>query len=291
MLNIIQIILLLLIIWEVAHGKGGQSILAALGFGKRSRKIIVDSCGLIDGRIIEIVNSGFVADELIIPQFILNELQMLADGNDTHKRERARFGLDIAHQLQDSTPIQVTVDHTVLPNAPETVDDRLVALAKRLRACLYTTDFNLGKVAAVEGITVLNVNGLSSGLRPVALPGETLRIKLIQKGSSRDQGVGYLEDGTMIVVDGAARFIGKVMPVTVTRMHQTVAGKMVFGQVKNNPEDRDDANADNKQTPKEDTRREPQAQQMNRQKNNRPQHQLQRRLKGMMRPKNPERTI
>lgn len=115
-------------------------------------------------------------------------------------------------------------------------DDKLVLLAKKLNAHLYTTDYNLGKVAAVEGIHVLNVNELAQSLRPIALPGETLNIKIIQKGSNRDQGVGYLDDGTMIVVDGAARHVGKVMPVTVMRMHQTVAGKMVFGQVREHVE-------------------------------------------------------
>jgi uncharacterized protein YacL len=232
MANAIQIILLLVIVGLIIAPRYGR--LTSL-FGKR-RKIILDSCALIDGRVVEVVNSGFVADELVIPQFILNELQLLADGNDSHKRERARFGLDIAHQLQDASPTPVVIDRTVFTEAKAT-DDKLILLARRTRAVLCTTDYNLGKVAAVEGIHVLNINELAQGLRPVALPGETLKIKIIQKGSNRDQGVGYLDDGTMIVVDGAARHINKVMPVTVTRMHQTVAGKMVFGQIR---EDRRD---------------------------------------------------
>ncbi len=204
-----------------------------IGFlsGRSQRKIILDSCALIDGRIAEIVRSKFVDSQLIIPQFILNELQLLADGNDSHKRERARYGLDIAHELQDSAPSSVQIDRTVLPEATAT-DDKLVALAKKLDAYLYTTDYNLSKVAAVEGVGVLNVNELAQNLRPIALPGETIELKIVQKGSNRDQGVGYLEDGTMIVIEGGARFVGKVVPITVTRMHQTVAGKMVFGQVK-----------------------------------------------------------
>jgi uncharacterized protein YacL len=227
MAEIIQILLLVFIAWFLVSQKNGQ--MANL-FSKQ-RKIILDSCALIDGRVVEIVNNKFIADELVIPQFILNELQLLADGNDSHKRERARFGLDIAHQLQDSAPNKVVIDRTVFQGTPST-DDKLVLLAKKLRGQLYTTDYNLGKVAAVEGVSVLNVNELSQSLRPIALPGETLKIKIIQKGSNRDQGVGYLDDGTMIVVDGGARFVNRVMPVTVTRMHQTVAGKMVFGQVK-----------------------------------------------------------
>ncbi|HEY5667641.1 MAG TPA: TRAM domain-containing protein [Candidatus Saccharimonadales bacterium] len=226
MIQIVNTVLLIFIAWFLLSQKNEQF---AHIFGRR-RKIILDSCALIDGRIVQIVGSGFVADELIIPQFILNELQMLADGSDSHKRERARFGLDIANQLQDASPVKVTIDRTVFSGTPA-IDDRLVLLAKKLRAQLYTTDYNLGKVAAVEGVKVLNVNELAQSLRPITLPGENLKIKIIQRGSNRDQGVGYLEDGTMIVVDGGARFVGKTVPITVTRMHQTVAGKMVFGQV------------------------------------------------------------
>lgn len=226
MVELIQLVMLIFIAWFLVVKHDGWGHL----FGSQ-RKVILDSCALIDGRIIEIVNSGFLADELIIPQFILNELQLLADGSDSHKRERARFGLDIAHQLQDAAPTKVTVDRTLITEG-SSVDDKLVLLARKLKAGLYTTDYNLAKVAAVEGVKALNVNELVQGLRPISLPGETLDIKIIQKGSNRDQGVGYLEDGTMIVVDAAARYIGKIVPVTVTRMHQTMAGKMVFGQVR-----------------------------------------------------------
>jgi uncharacterized protein YacL len=233
MADFIQIVLLIFIAWFIVSQKNGSMVRL---FSKQ-RKIILDSCALIDGRIVEIANSRFIADELIVPQFILNELQLLADGNDSHKRERARFGLDIAHQLQDSAPNKVTIDRTVFAGTAA-IDDKLVLLAKKMHAQLYTTDYNLGKVAAVEGVHVLNVNELAQGLRPITLPGETLSIKIIQKGSNRDQGVGYLEDGTMIVVDGGARHVGKMMPVMVTRMHQTVAGKMVFGQVRESREDK-----------------------------------------------------
>jgi uncharacterized protein YacL len=226
MVNAIEIILLLALLALVLAQYKQQGF--SLG---RQRRIILDSCALIDGRIVEIVRAGFVADELIIPQFVLSELQLLADGADSHKRERARYGLDIAHELQDTAPMRVVIDRSVFPQAPAT-DDKLVALAKKVRAQLYTTDYNLSKVAAVEGVKVLNVNELSHALRPITLPGETLKIKILQKGSNREQGVGYLDDGTMIVIEGAARFVGQEVPVTVTRMHQTVAGKMVFGQVR-----------------------------------------------------------
>ncbi|HSD56261.1 MAG TPA: TRAM domain-containing protein [Candidatus Saccharimonadales bacterium] len=244
MIQFIQTVLLIFIAWFLYSQKDER--MANL-FGKQ-RKIILDSCALIDGRVVQIVNTGFVADELIIPQFILNELQMLADGSDSHKRERARFGLDIANQLQDTAPVKVTIDRTVFAEAP-IIDDKLVLLAKKLKAQLYTTDYNLGKVAAVEGVKVLNVNELAQNLRPITLPGETLKIKIIQKGSSRDQGVGYLEDGTMIVVDNGARYVNKVVPVTVTRMHQTVAGKMVFGQVRDGKQSENQGKAQAQPTP------------------------------------------
>ncbi len=227
MLDIIEILLLGGIGWLIYSQKGEHGFKL---FAKQQR-LILDSCALIDGRIAEIVRSGFVFAEIIIPQFIVNELQLLADGNDSHKRERARYGLDVAHELQDVGTVRVVIDHTVFETISAT-DDKLVALAKKLNAQLYTTDYNLGKVAAVEGVKVLNVNELAHSLRPIALPGETLTIKIVQKGSSREQGVGYLDDGTMIVIEGAAKYVGREVPVSVTRMHQTVAGKMVFGQVK-----------------------------------------------------------
>jgi len=233
-MQIVEIILLIFIAYMLVAGREG-SLLPSLPFGSvKRRKLVLDSCGLIDGRIVDVARTGFLADEFVIPQFVLNELQLLADGNDSHKRERARFGLDIAHQLQDESGLStasVVIDRTQYPDIPAT-DDKLVALAKKIRANLYTTDYNLTKVATVEGIRVLNINELAQTMRPVTLPGETLQIKIVQKGSNHDQGVGYLEDGTMIVVDGAARYVGKTVAVTVSRMHQTVAGKMVFGQIK-----------------------------------------------------------
>jgi uncharacterized protein YacL len=231
MLDILELVFLAAITWLLVSQRpgGATSIL-----GSQKRKIIFDSCALIDGRVVEIVRSGFIADTLLIPQFVLNELQLLADGNDTHKRERARFGLDVAKELQDLAPGRVVIDRDMIPVIHAT-DDKLLVLTKKRKAQLYTTDYNLAKVAAVEGVPVLNVNELAQSLRPVTLPGETLSIKIIQKGTSRDQGVGYLDDGTMIVVDGGAKFVGRSVPVTVSRMHQTVAGKMVFGQIKEQP--------------------------------------------------------
>jgi uncharacterized protein YacL len=201
-----------------------------LGHNK-GRKLILDTCALIDGRIIDIAKTGFVPDQLIIPKFILAELQLLADGNDTHKRERARFGLDVVRELQDSKYCDVVIEKDMLESV-KTTDEKLVVLAKKTGAQLYTTDYNLNKVADIEGVHVLNVNELAQDLRPIILPGEKKIIKIVQKGSGRDQGVGYLDDGTMVVVEGGGKKIGKSLEVEVTRMHQTVAGKMIFATIR-----------------------------------------------------------
>jgi len=228
--DIAQIVLLLIVIGLLLTRKTAQNI--GQSFAKPQQKIILDSCALIDGRITAITDAGFGAEELIVPQFIIHELQMLADGRDSHKRERARFGLDVAAQLQNNELLSVTIDQTRFDDIKAT-DDKLVALAKKLNARLYTTDFNLNKVAALSSVQVLNVNELAQSLRPEILPGEIKQIKLIQKGQGRDQAVGYLDDGTMVVVDKAHRLIGKTVTIAVERMHQTVAGKMVFAHLKN----------------------------------------------------------
>lgn len=220
-MEIIQIILLIAVLGMLvlAERRKGISL-------RSTRKVVLDSCALIDGRIIELNRLGFVPDELIVPDFVVNELQLLADGHDAHKRERARYGLDVVKELQNASGATVIIDDTYKGTGP--TDDRLVALAKKRGASLYTTDYNLNKVADIAGVVVLNVNELAQELRPTVLPGERKTIKILQKGSSRKQGVGYLDDGTMVVVDDAQNMIQKVVEVEVTRMHQTMAGKMVF---------------------------------------------------------------
>ncbi len=198
---------------------------------KQEPKLVLDTCALIDGRIVELVRTGFVLQTLVIPKFIIHELQMLADGNDTQKRARARFGLDMVRELQDSRLCTVIIDEQDYPSILPT-DDKLVALAKARNAELYTTAFNLNKVAEIQGVRVLNVNDLAQSLRPVALPGERRQVKIMQKGSNAKQGVGYLDDGTMVVVENAASSMGKVLDVEISRMHQTVAGKMLFAEPK-----------------------------------------------------------
>lgn len=199
----------------------------------KSRKMVLDTCALIDGRITELSRTGFVPDELIVPDFIIHELQMLADGNDAHKRERARYGLDVVKELQEGVYAEVIIDRSITGNQP--TDNKLVTLAKKLGADLYTTDYNLNKVADIEGVHVLNVNELAQELRPNALPGERKNVKILQKGSNAKQGVGYLDDGTMVVVDDASNMINKIVEVEVTRMHQTAAGKMLFAVLLHKP--------------------------------------------------------
>ena len=155
---------------------------------------------------------------------------MLADGNDTHKRARARHGLEVAELIKDTYPTRFVLDKSI--KTPDKTDEQLILLAKKRHARLCTTDYNLNKVAAVEGVIVLNVNELAQTMRPAFLPGEEQEVRILQKGEGREQGVGYLEDGTMVVVDGAAKLIGSKQVVIIERSLQTVAGKMSFAHLK-----------------------------------------------------------
>ena len=220
-INTVLLLVIIGLLWRRTHLKRPVS--------QQSQRVILDSCGLIDGRILEIRKAGFIEAQLVIPEFIISELQLLADGKDAYKRERARHGLEVAKQLSEVTSSSVVVLPQDYP-AIKTIDDKLIALSLQLNAQLYTTDYNLGKVAAIKHIAVLNVNELAQHLRPVALPGELVVVKLIQKGETKNQAVGYLEDGTMVVVDDAVRLVGKTIEVVATRMHQTASGKMLFAK-------------------------------------------------------------
>jgi uncharacterized protein YacL len=197
--------------------------------------IIIDTCALIDGRLLEIVKSGFVPERLLIPQAVVAELQYLADQADPLKRERARFGLDVVRELQDTQGERVVILPT--PGNTKLVDELLIDLAAKHNASLYTTDYNLNKVADIRGVKVLNVNELAQGLRARFLPGETMAIKLVQKGQDGSQGVGFLDDGTMVVVERAGSKIGQVVNVTFSRVLQTQAGKMMFAQLRGESKD------------------------------------------------------
>lgn len=201
-------------------------------FSKKSkpdspRQMVTDTSGLIDGRIVPIAKAGFVPQLIIVPRFVVAELQFLADNGDSQKRERARFGLDVIRELQELRVVEVAIARDDYAKIAE-VDDKLIAIAKAYGAMLYTTDYNLNKVAQIEGVAVLNVNELAHALRPPLLPGEKVEIKITQIGQDKTQGVGYLEDGTMVVVERAASKLGQRLVVVCSRMIQTQAGKMMF---------------------------------------------------------------
>jgi uncharacterized protein YacL len=191
--------------------------------------IVVDTSAIIDGRIAEIVESGFIYGTLVIPRFVLDELQHIADSSDTLRRNRGRRGLEILARMQKepATPVEIVED--AVPSETE-VDAKLVALARSRSRVILTNDFNLNRVAELQGVRVMNINSLANAVKPAVLPGEELRVRVIQEGKEAGQGVGFLDDGTMIVVEGGARHIDKDLDVAVTRVLQTVAGRMIFAQ-------------------------------------------------------------
>ncbi len=191
--------------------------------------ILVDSSAIIDGRIAEIVESGFLYGTLVVPRFVLDEVQKIADSPDTLRRNRGRRGLEILTRMQKESPTPVVIVEDDAPEVAE-VDAKLVALAKRFSRAVLTNDFNLNRVAELQGVRVLNINSLANAVKPALLPGEELRVHVIQPGKESGQGVGFLDDGTMIVVEGGARFMDADVDVAVTRVLQTVAGRMVFAQ-------------------------------------------------------------
>ena len=191
---------------------------------------LLDTSVLIDGRIAEICEAHFLDGPLLVPQFVLHELQMIADSADTLRRQRGRRGLDVLERIQKMEHLEVRVI-TDNPGASGEVDRKLVELAQRLGAKIVTNDFNLNKVASVQGISILNINLLANALRPAVLPGEGMRVFILREGKEVNQGVAYLEDGTMVVVDGARRLINKTVDILVTSVHQTPAGKMIFGRL------------------------------------------------------------
>jgi uncharacterized protein YacL len=207
--------------------------LGSLGFlseGVRAEPAkILDTSVLIDGRISDIAESGFLEGKLIVPQFVLHELQAVADSSDTAKRNRGRRGLDLVQRLQKLPRIHLEISSENFPAVRE-VDLKLIELAKARGAKIVTNDFNLNKLAQVQGVEVLNTNELANALKPVVLPGETMRVFILKEGKEYNQGVAYLDDGTMVVVDNARRLISKTVDITVTSVLQTTAGKMIFGK-------------------------------------------------------------
>ena len=219
----------------VGASKGDMLNLSALGgvFGgekgpKKAFKIL-DTSVIIDGRIADIAETGFMDGVLVIPQFVLRELQLVADSADSMKRNRGRRGLDILQRIQKMVHLNVQIVEDDFPHIRD-VDMKLIELAKIYDCKIVTNDFNLNKVAQLHGVEVLNINELANSLKPIVLPGETMRVFILKEGKEYNQGVAYLDDGTMVVVDNAKKMISKTIDITVTSVLQTTAGKMIFGR-------------------------------------------------------------
>jgi len=191
---------------------------------------VLDTSVVIDGRVSDVCNAQFLEGTLLLPKFVLRELQMVADSADALKRQRGRRGLEILQRMQKNENLRVEVVDDDFPQIPD-VDMKLIELAKRYNAKILTNDYNLNKVASLQGIEVLNVNQLANALKPVVLPGEPMRVFILREGKEFGQGVAYLDDGTMVVVDGARRLINRTVDILVTSVHQTTAGKMIFGKL------------------------------------------------------------
>ena len=197
--------------------------------GPERRYKILDTSVIIDGRIADVCETGFIDGTIVIPQFVLKELQFVADSSDSLKRNRGRRGLDILQRIKKMSGIEVTISDVDFPSVHE-VDLKLIELARTLHGKIVTNDFNLNKVAQLRGVEVLNVNDLANSLKPVVLPGEIMKVFILKEGKEYNQGVAYLDDGTMVVVDNARKMISKTIDIIVTSVLQTTAGKMIFGR-------------------------------------------------------------
>jgi uncharacterized protein YacL len=213
--------------------RGDLELLADRAFPERPRRRlpgkVLDTSVIIDGRIIDVCEAGFVEGPLIVPQFVLRELQQIADSPDGLKRNRGKRGFDVLERLQRSPKATVIVDERDFPNARE-VDRKLIELARAVGAKIVTNDYNLDRVAELSGVTVLNVNELANALKPVVLPGEVMHVRIQREGKESGQGVAYLDDGTMVVVDHGRKHVGQSIDVTVTSVLQTTAGRMIFSR-------------------------------------------------------------
>jgi uncharacterized protein YacL len=221
----------------VGASKGELLNLGALGeiFEPESSPVrragkVLDTSSIIDGRIADMAETGFLEGPLLVPEFVLRELQMVADSQDNSKRQRGRRGLDVLQKMQADARLDVQIVKTDYPNIRE-VDQKLIELAKEVGGKILTTDFNLNKVAHLHTVEVLNINDLANALKPVVLPGEKMNVSILKEGKEYNQGVGYLDDGTMVVVDHARRMIGRSVEISVTSVLQTASGKMIFGKI------------------------------------------------------------
>ncbi len=199
--------------------------------------IVLDTSVIIDGRIADLVKIGFVSGKLVLPRFVLDELQLVADSEEVIRRNKGRRGLEVLDELRHERSVQLDVVDDDFVTEPD-VDSKIIRLAKKYHARLMTVDYNLNRVARIQNVVVLNINELNNALRPVVLPGEAMKLRVIQSGKDVGQGVGYLDDGTMVVVEGGDRSIGQEIEVVVTRVFQTVAGKMIFTMPKDKYQER-----------------------------------------------------
>jgi uncharacterized protein YacL len=194
-------------------------------------EILLDTSAIIDGRIADISQTGFIFGTLLVPRFVLNELQRIADSADTMRRNRGRRGLEMLNRLQKDATVPIEITDADVEGIAE-VDSKLVKMARTLHCPIITNDFNLNRVAELQGVKVLNINELANAVKPVLIPGEDISIRIMQEGKELNQGVGYLDDGTMIVVEGGRQYMNMTIEVTVTRVLQTVAGRMIFAHPK-----------------------------------------------------------
>ena len=255
--SFLQIMVMLIMAYvglAVGANKGDLLNLAALGGifggekqGKKSYKIL-DTSVIIDGRIADIAETGFLDGLMVIPQFVLRELQLVADSADSLKRNRGRRGLDVLQRLQKTASPMIQIVEDDFPAVRE-VDMKLIELAKVYEGKIITNDFNLNKVAQLQGVAVLNINELANSLKPIVLPGEIMRVFILKEGKEYNQGVAYLDDGTMVVVDNARKMIGKTIDVSVTSVLQTTAGKMIFGKWDERSAGRHDSKTGNSPVP------------------------------------------
>ena len=201
-------------------------------WGQSSRTILLDTSVIIDGRVSDIAKTGFLPGTLLIPRFVLNELQYIADSADSLRRARGRRCMEVLSELQKVNAVTVRISDIDVEGVRE-VDDKLVILARQLKCPILTNDYNLNRVAELQGVTILNINELANAVKSVVLPGETMGIQVIQEGKEMNQGVGYMDDGTMVVIENGNKYIGQTKAVTVTKVLQTAAGRMIFAR----PED------------------------------------------------------
>ncbi len=222
---------------DIAHILGGFASRreegSSAGAASTSRTILLDTSVIIDGRVADIAKTGFLPGTLLIPRFVLNELQYIADSPDSLRRQRGRRGMEVLAELQKASAVVVRISDVDVEGVRE-VDDKLVILARQMKCPILTNDFNLNRIAELQGVVILNINELANAVKSVVLPGELMSVNVIQEGKEVNQGVGYMEDGTMVVVENGNKYLNKEITVTVTKVLQTAAGRMIFAR----PEDK-----------------------------------------------------